>query len=376
MLLGAMLLGATFLAVGSYIWYFNSYDTPEYEHFGKWPLPVKKEIPLWENKVSLEGESIKIGLITDTHLNSKRVNREGSATDVYIPDKYKKVFENFKKEMDSFQPEFMVHIGDIIEGTKVPLDVGIEELKLIKQEMDKIGKPTYWTIGNHDLRSVSRRQFQKALDIDYINKSIDNGPYRFIILDANYHKKGGVPQNPVAGDYIPGFVSKENMAWLENKLKTNKHVYIFMHHSLVSSKFTSKNSVANKDEVMNLLSKYNVEAVFCGHIERRYFGIHEGVKYYTLPGIKKSPRYPGAYYAMTLEEGDTVIDMFYIDPINALYVKKPFYDKDMMVTPTDRKEIKKNDNGEKLPRECDGHTGCNSTELCYGEICVPIKDLK
>lgn len=372
----SMLIGASILAIGSYEWYFNSYDTPEYEHFGKWPLPVKKEIPVWEKKVSLDGESIKIGLITDTHLDSKRININNSSEGRYIPDKYIKVFENFKKTMDIFEPEFIIHLGDVIEGTHVPVNVGMEELKLVKQEIDKVGKPVYWAIGNHDLRSVARRRFQQALEIDYINKVIDNGPYRFIIFDANYHKKGGAPQNPIAGDYVPGFVSKENMAWLEEKLKTDKHVYIFMHHSLVPFKYTSKNPVANKSEVRSLLSKYNVEAAFYGHIERRYFGIHDGVKYYSFPGIKKSPRYPGAYYTMTLEEGKPIIDMFYIDPLTSLAVKTPFFDKNMMVNPSDKKEIIKNANGEKLSRECERHTECGFTELCNGGICVQIKDLK
>ncbi len=371
----AMIVGASILAFGTYKWYFNTYDKPEYEHFGKYPLPVKKEIPPWERKISLKGKEIKIGLITDTHLDSKRINRYGSATEVYMPEKYKKILENFETEMKEFKPEFLIHLGDVIEGTGVALDVGVAELKLIKKEIDEIGIPTYWAIGNHDLRSVARKQFEEALGIDYINTVIDKGPYRFIIFDANYHKKGGVPHNPVTSDFVPGFVSKENMAWLESQLKTDRHVYMFMHHSLAPAKYTTKNSVSNDKEVRKLLSKYHVDAVFYGHIEKRFFGEIDGVKYYSFPGIKKSPRYPGAYYDMTITEGNPKINMFHLSPLTGLPIERPFFEENEMASGSKKKKIKKDINKKRLPRECVHNNECASDELCNKHLCKLVKDL-
>ncbi len=372
----SMLLGAGVLALVSYKWYFDKYDKPEFERFGKYPLPIKKEIPLWEKKLPLKNQNIKFGLITDTHVMSKRLKRFGPETEVYMPDKYKKVFLNFQNEMKTFNPEFIVHLGDIIDGTGASVAKGSAELSLVKQELDKINKPVYWVAGNHDLRAVARRQFEKSLEIKYTNKSIDNGPFRFVILDASYNKKGGVPQNPVAKDYVPGFVPKETLTWLEKQLQTDKHVYIFMHQSLIPQKYTSKPSVSNSKEVRQLLSKYHVEAVFNGHIEKRFFGEVDGVKYYSLVGSKKSPRYPGTYYDVTIIEGKPQLEMFYIDPLTDKLVKKPFIEENEMVSPSKVEKTKTDELGNELPRKCEYNNGCKFEEICRDNICKDVGDLR
>ncbi len=370
-----MLLGAGVLALISYKWYFDKYDKPEFEHFGKYPLPIKIKIPAWERKIPLSNQNFRIGLITDTHITSKRVVKGGLETNVYLPDKYKNVFLNFKNEMSAFNPEFIVHLGDVIEGTKYTVPKGMTELKLVEEELEKIHKPVYWVIGNHDLRAVARIQFEKSLEINYTNKSIDKGPYRFIILDANYNKKGGVPQNPTAKDYVPGFVPKETLAWLEKQLQTDKHVYIFMHQSLIPQKYTTKPSVSNSKEVRQLLSKYHVEAVFNGHIEKRFFGEFNGVKYYSLPGTKKSPRYPGAFYDMTIIKGEPQIKMFYMDPLTGKLVKKPFIEKTEMVSPDKIKKAKVDKFGNELPRECTQNNNCKFEKICVNSICQKVSDV-
>lgn len=294
-----------------------------------YPEPVI-EIPAWERKVSLEGETLKVGLITDTHLDSKRYNRNGNPLNVYIPDKYQKILDDFVADMTLFDPAFIVHLGDVIEGSGVETDIGEFEIGLIKTELEKVNKPVYWAIGNHDLRSVARRQFVRATGKDYVNGVIDQGPYRFIILDANY-RATGVPINPIAGDYVPGYVPKETMAWLEEQLKTDQHVYVFAHHSFVEHGLTLKNPVLNYQSVQDLLSKYHVKAVFDGHIEKRFFREIKGVQYYAFPGIKKSPDYPGAYYAMTLVNGEPQIVMYYQDPITQLIISEPFIKDGVMI---------------------------------------------
>lgn len=358
----AMIAGALIFAVAVMGWYMHTYDTPEYERFGQWPLPIKKEIPLWERKVSVDGQSLKIGMITDTQVHPNRVYRWGSTLNRYLKKKYTDVFENYKAEMERFEPDFTIHLGDIIEGTGDPLVVGEIGLRLVKEGLEIPGVPMYWVIGNHDLRSVARRQFQEALEIDYVNHVIDEGPYRFIIFDANY-RKTGVPQNPVAGDYIPGFVSKENLAWLEQQLKTDKHVYIFMHQSLVPPDQIRKGTIANAPAVRKLLGTYHVEAVFDGHVERRYFGTFDGVDYYAFPGTKKSPRYPGAYYTMTIDGVTPTIMMFFTDPLTGEITEQPFVKDDMMVRSA--QEYSKD-------ARCEADAECEYDELCIENLCRDI----
>ncbi len=388
---GMMLVGALLLASISFGWYMHTYDKPVYQHSGKWPLPLKKEMPLWERKVSVDGQSIKIGMITDTQVHPTRVHRWGSTLNRYLKSGYTDIFDNYKAEMERFSPDFTIHLGDIIEGTGDPLVVGEIGLRLVKEGLEIPDVPMYWVVGNHDLRSVARRQFQEALGIDYINHVIDRGPYRFIIFDANY-RISGVPQNPISGDYIPGFVSKENLAWLEQQLKTDKHVYIFMHQSLVPSEQIRKGTIANAPAVRKLLGKYHVEAVFDGHVERRYFGTFDGVDYYAFPGIKKSPRYPGAYYTMTITDTTPDITMFFTDPISGEPIVQPFIKEDEMerarlnVQPDH--DVREEDDQEDVQgptsaktsyeatQKCTIVAECDFDDLCVDGVCQNIKDIK
>jgi len=153
-------------------------------------------LPIWEKKIQTE-QDIKIGIITDTHVHAKRINRQNASDEAprYLSEKNVKPIRNFVKQMTKFQPEFIVNLGDVIEGTNDKDFVGIAGLKLVKKELEKVGVPVKWVLGNHDLRSVTREQFKEALGIESLNQVFDIGDYRFVILDANYNKENNAQEN-------------------------------------------------------------------------------------------------------------------------------------------------------------------------------------
>ncbi len=305
-------------------------DYDEGSHTFSWafPFPVIEEIPLWERKVSLAGEQLKVGLITDTHLDSKlRLDANGIRTDErYMPDVYLDQLRQFVTAMQEFQPSFIAHLGDVIEGSGVDKDIGVIELGMVRDEIAQAGIPIHWVIGNHDLRSVARRHFREELAQSDINQVIDQGPYRFIIFDTNY-RKDGTSINPLSGDHVPGYVPKETVSWLEQVLNTDKHVYIFAHHSFVPEPMTLKKPVVNHVQMRELFTKYRVQAVFGGHIEKRFYADLDGVEYFVFPGTKKAELFPGAYYAMILHEGKPAIQMYYqAHEGSADYIEEDFFD--------------------------------------------------
>lgn len=301
--------GAVLLVI--VVGYLLKYNTSDYERWHGIPLPVLK--PIWERKVDLEGtESIKISLITDTHVKSTGIER-GDYENRYFKDTYIRVMEDFADSVERFVPDFAVHLGDLIEGSDAEEVEARTNIRLLTDGLLKNPVPFYWVIGNHDTRSLTREQFMDQLGIDYINKVFDRGPYRFIIWDLNYNSDS-IPNTPETGDYIPGFATDQNIAWLEEQLITDQDIILFVHHSLIPDAVIDKNPIKNAADVRALLTKYNVRAVWNGHIEKRYEGEIDGVTYYSFPGSKKREEYPAAHYDVILSEGELDITMRYRDP--------------------------------------------------------------
>lgn len=288
-------------------WYFQKYDTPDYEHRGFFPLPKLK--PIWERKVK-SNQVTKIGIITDTHVHPSRINREDKRDEAprYLVDKYMDVLNDFNGKMSEFNPNFIIHLGDVIEGTNDADFVGLMGLDLVENELKKTGVPIYWVIGNHELRSVNKEQFRQKFNLSSLNFFFDEGDYRFIFLDANYHEDGR--ESLPGGSSNDGFLPQETLNWLEPNLQTEKQVFIFVHHPLEGK---NRKPIVNSDQLMVLLQKYNVKAVLSGHIEFKYFRERDGVQLFSLPGTKKNLVYQTPFYELTIEKGETKMRMFYKD---------------------------------------------------------------
>lgn len=273
-------------------------------------------LPIWEKKIITE-QDIKIGIITDTHVHPKRIDRQDKREEAprYLNEKNIKPIENFVEQMKKFQPEFIVHLGDVIEGTNDEDFVGIKGIELVKKEIDKVGVPIHWVVGNHDLRSLTKNQFKEALKLESLNQMFEIGDYRFIILDANYDEKNQ-SRAPGANTFIPGNIPPEIMEWFEAQLQTDKKVFVFIHqgvftHPVKGDKHRTKRSILNAVEFQNILKKYHVSGVFNGHIEARHFEKVGETALCSLTGTKKSEKYPDSYYELTIIDGIPDLKMFY-----------------------------------------------------------------
>ncbi len=289
-------------------------------------------IPIWHKKLQTQ-QDIKIGVITDTHVHPNRIDKTNKVDDAprYLNEKYIKVLDKFVSQMTEFQPEFIVHLGDVIEGTNDEDFVGIQGLELVEKEIKKTDVPLYWVIGNHDLRSVTREQFKETLNLDSINQSFDVGDYRFIILDANYNADN-LPRSPEGNSYIRGNMPPQEIEWFKKQLETNKRVFVFMHHGVFQSntpgdlkddsdEFKMKQSIKNADELQDIFEEYRVDGLFNGHMEARRHEKVNRTDIYSLTGTKKSELYPQSYYELTVTDGQPNLTMFYT-PIDSIEIKR------------------------------------------------------
>jgi UDP-2,3-diacylglucosamine pyrophosphatase LpxH len=308
-----------------------------FDHQTKTHLADAKKIydslPPWHKKIKTDQE-VKIGLITDTHVRPIRADRSDERDDAprKLKDDQKDPLERFVEQMKAFDPHFIVHLGDIIEGTNDDQYVGSQGVMLVREELENAGASIYWTVGNHDLRSLTKEQFKKILGIESLDQVFDIGDYRFIIIDANYNLDDQ-PRTPDGNAYIRGKLPQMSLEWLEGQLKTNKRVILFMHHGSFTTdsagdpkdmyrdlydendndiEYDQKQSIINAQVLNNLLREYRVDAVFNGHMEARRFEIFGSTAHYSLTGTKKSYTYPRSFYELTLKNGKPDVTMYYV----------------------------------------------------------------
>ncbi len=313
----AILIGGLFFFVTKTTYY--NYRT---EKNGKRAQEIWEAIPIWHKKIQIK-QTIKIGIINDTHVHASRINKKSrqikssrQLAPRYLTKKYTTPINNFVIQMNKFQPEFIIHLGDVIEGTNEADYTGLAGIKLVQEILNQTSVPIYWAVGNHDLRSVTKEQFKKILAIDSLNQVFDKGDYRFIILDANYHADN-TPKTPTNTDYIPGKLPPETLKWLKEKLATNKRVFVFMHHAVfrktipVNINAGAKQPIENSNVLRNLFNEYRVDGFFNGHIEKKFYEKELSTNFYSLTGTAKSIQYPQSYYQLTIKNGTPNLTMFY-----------------------------------------------------------------
>lgn len=306
-------LGSSVIIITALFYWVSAAEKPQ--------EAVVSTVNLWEQKESVT-QDIYISLITDTQISSDLVvgNDKDSR---FIQKKYVDSIDAFMEHVSQTSPLFVVHLGDVIEGTDIKRKIGMEELRLVKERFDLLEQETFWVVGNHDLRSVTRRDFHEVMGIDYSNTYFDKEGSRFIILDSSF-RGDGVPNNPLSKDFVPGYIPKETFSWLREVLDTSKEVYVFMHHSPVPHRFTDKRQLGNAGDLREIFTEYNVNSVFSGHIEKRFYGELKGVKYFTLPGIWKNSSYQGAFYDLVIKDGEPEITMHYESELNGELITEPF----------------------------------------------------
>ena len=155
-----------------------------------------------------------------------------------------------------------------------------EALKWLKDSLTRFPIPTHLMIGNHDIRSVFFDVFQAYPKDEngFLQYSFEVAEDRFLCLDT---KK----DEPVsAGQYC-----EKRMSWLDNELsKTNKDVYIFMHHPPfeVGVPYMDRIKLDEAEAFGDLISSYeNVRHIFFGHVHRPVFLTWQGITCSACPGI-------------------------------------------------------------------------------------------
>ena len=178
-------------------------------------------------------EKFTFAWISDNHLGSF----------AYAEDDLRQAIEDINSQ-DSL--EFVILSGDLTE-------FGVtSEFALLQQMIDSLQKPYYMVDGNHDVNwsENGTTTFESFFTGNAPRFCFDAHGIRFIGCGSGPMLRMGAPHIP-----------REEINWLKSVLDTTdvNHPVIFVNH------FPQFEEIANSYEVTNILKKYNVQYILCGH---------------------------------------------------------------------------------------------------------------
>jgi predicted phosphodiesterase len=173
----------------------------------------------------------------------------GDRTGSHVPG----IFPEIINEVKLLDPDFVMCVGDLIEGyTDDTLRIHAE-WDTIMDMVNKLSCPFYFVAGNHDIQNETDRAiyekrtgFKRYYAFDYQNS-------HFIILD-----------NTMTYWPLPQDVDEEQIEWLKKDLEKNKNkenIFVFYH--LPTYLYALENNTT--DIFVEIFEKYGVNIVFTGH---------------------------------------------------------------------------------------------------------------
>ncbi len=228
-------------------------------------------------------KSIKFVQISDIHYSSDSnasSSRDVSQSAVNLRFAVQSIM---KQDVD-----FVMFLGDSTDKSD-PHEI-ISFLRCVQ----KIKKPFYFVIGNHDahkLAGIDKESYIKLINIyDPYQKS--KKPYYYfkpskdvlaVVMDG-------------ASDFAPtahGNYSKEMVTWLDKILEKNKDkvVLIFQHFPLIAPTDNYSHTTLEIDPYMELLCKYkNIALISSGHFHADKVVVDEnGIHHISVPALLNKP---------------------------------------------------------------------------------------
>jgi len=212
------------------------------------------------------------------------------------------IHEKIVAEVVQAKPEFVITVGDHIEGYQqtdtLKLDEEWQEYQAI---VAPLKVPFYYTPGNHDITyDNALGTYERYAGKPYY--SFDYKGLHFIVLDASRWE---------SSDQLPA----EQLDWLAADLAENqkaKFTLVFFHKPF----WTASVAEGKPDTLHSLFKTHGVDAVFNGHNHYYYSTTFDGIKYTAVgsSGGETEPGPTGILYQWTLVTVDDKKGMT-IEPI-------------------------------------------------------------
>lgn len=200
------------------------------------------------------------------------------------------IFSRAVQQINLLQPEFVVSVGDLIEG-KSTADANRAEWDEFDGYVKKLDMPFFYAPGNHDITAKVRSEvWQERLGRRYYHFTYKD--CLFLVLNAYDPGDGNADDE---ASYKQQRIGKAQREYIAEALKANpaaRWTFLFIHPPIWVAKNLTETGWM---EVEQLLAgrKYTV---FAGHIHRYRKFLRNGMNYYQLATTGGASPLRGAEY--------------------------------------------------------------------------------
>jgi hypothetical protein len=213
--------------------------------------------------------------------------------------------------MNEMKVDFLIELGDLKDqGSPATEEATLKYLTTIEKAYGQFTGPRYHVLGNHDVDSISKKQFLDQVENTGIAKettyySFDSKGFHFVVLDANY-KADGSDYDHGNFDWTDSNVPLKVLDWLRKDLLSSSNpVIVFVHQQLdVAGSTGVKNAVKLRQALQD---NKRVLAVFQGHHHPGHYSYIEGIHYYTLKAMVEGSAEKNNSYAIVDVHADNNI---------------------------------------------------------------------
>ena len=226
-----------------------------------------------------------IAVITDTHVNPDEnecnspfpVNQLANARLRFVVN-----------QLNKLDVEFVAHLGDLIHPVPSVPDLYGKAAKTFHELIKLLRHPIYFTPGNHDVGD-------KPINwgpTDSVNSQYLDVWHQHFKADYQTFEHKGIHFFIINNEIINSGIEQEakQKTWLEQELKkcTGNRIVMFTHYPLFLTFDDEDEHYDNMAEpgrtwLLNLIRKYQVEAIFAGHVHNFWYHRYHESDYYILP---------------------------------------------------------------------------------------------
>lgn len=263
---------------------------------------ISARTPLLHAAQTVHAPKLRFGIVTDVHYADAPAR--GTR---YYAESLAKLAECVMR-MDEHTVAFLVELGDFKDQADPPTEeTTLSYLETIEQTFRRSRADTYHVLGNHDVDSLSKKQFLAITANPGIPRkstfySFDRNGFHCIVLDANYLADGS-DYDTGNFDWTDTNMPQPELDWLDRDLaSTSKPSIVFVHQQLDGE---GSHYVNNAADVRLILQKHRrVLAVFQGHNHAGHYSHIEGIHYYTLKAMVEGSGEENSAYAIVEIDDD------------------------------------------------------------------------
>ncbi len=184
----------------------------------------------------------------------------GDRTGGVVPGIYGRIV----KEIDRLKPDFVLNVGDMIEGYSEDKFEVRKQYEAYKKLLEPLTMPIYPVPGNHDIWDDDAVDLYKEC-IGEPYYSFDRRGVHFVMLDSGRYES------------IED-LEDDQIKWLEQDLATHDDALYTI--AVLHKPFWIENIAKGKaDKLHDIFVAHGVDAVFTGHYHCYFAGEYDGVKY-------------------------------------------------------------------------------------------------